>query len=84
MGVKLVKKLDPAHVMHRTKGDDERIDYFFVVDEWKGELNNSEPEKCSEIKWFDQSSLPEEIIPYIRFAWEQISNNQLFSEFEER
>lgn len=53
--------------MHR-KSDDERIDYFAVVDQWTGELRNREENKCGGIDWFPINKLPPNIIPYIKFA----------------
>ena len=53
--------------MHR-KSDDERIDYFAVVDEWLGELKNCEKNKCGGLDWYAVDNLPTNIIPYVRFA----------------
>lgn len=53
--------------MHR-KSDDERIDYFAVVEEWSGELENREKNKCEKLDWYSIDNLPSNIIPYIKFA----------------
>lgn len=57
--------------MNRNGIDRERINYFFTVDRWNGEIKNNEPNKCDDLKWFDLDGLPENTIPYIR---EAISN----------
>jgi 8-oxo-dGTP diphosphatase len=54
-------------VMHRTDMD-ERIDFFVTADKWSGEIVNAEPEKCSELAWYDLNGLPENVIPYVRQA----------------
>ena len=53
--------------MHR-KSEDERIDYFAVVDQWTGELRNCEKNKCGGLHWYPVDGLPSNIIPYIRFV----------------
>lgn len=73
----------PIHVMHRISGNDERIDYFFLIKDWQGLTKIGEPEKCSELKWVDLWQLPESIVPYVKFALEKMQEGVLFSEFEE-
>lgn len=58
-----------AGVMHR-KSDDERFDFFAVVDKWKGYIENMEEENCSCISWFNTAQLPVNTIPYIKRAIE--------------
>ena len=53
--------------MHR-KSDDERIDYFAVVENWTGEIKNCEENKCGGLDWHPIDNLPHNIIPYIKFA----------------
>jgi len=69
-----------AGVMHR-KSDDERVDFFVRVDRWTGEPSNQEPEKCDDLRWTDLSSLPVNIIPYIRQALENYRQGKTFDEF---
>lgn len=84
VGVKLKPNdLVPAHMMHRHCGDHERIDFFFAVKTWAGELKNMEPAKCDEIAWFDLGHLPPNIIPYIRAALEHYRDGRFFAEFTE-
>lgn len=44
--------------MNRNGIDRERINYFFTVDRWNGEIKNNEPNKCDDLKWFDLDGLP--------------------------
>ncbi|MBP3595950.1 MAG: NUDIX domain-containing protein [Clostridia bacterium] len=60
--------LKTIQVMNRNGIDRERIDYFFTVDRWNGEIKNNEPNKCDDLKWFDLDYLPENTIPYIKEA----------------
>ncbi len=83
VGVTIDHEHEPIHVMRRAKSDEDRIDYFFVIKKWSGELQNTEPEKCSGIEWYELKNLPDNTIPYIRFALEQIEKERMFSEFEE-
>lgn len=55
------------HAMH-LKSNDERANFFFEADRWEGELENKEPHKCAELKWFPADKLPENTIPYVREA----------------
>lgn len=77
------EKLQVAHVMHRSKKDNnsERIDIFLIADEWNGEITNMEPDKCDDLNWFSINQLPENIIPYIKQALECIDNKIFYSEF---
>ena len=44
-----VDNLKIIQVMHRKKSYEERIDYFFVCDNWIGIIKIMEPEKCDEL-----------------------------------
>ena len=75
--------LKVVHVMCRnssTEENNERIDVFFVVEEWDGKIENKEPNKCDDLSWFDLNSLPDNIIPYIKQAIDYIKDNIFYSE----
>lgn len=77
--------IDPADIemkttMHR-RGADERIDFFFEVKKWQGEIVNTEPEKCDDLRWFALDDLPRNTIPYIRQAIECYQKGIIYSEF---
>ena len=59
------KSLIFAHVRYRVakESDYERVDFFFNCPEWDGEIKNMEPEKCDGLEWFDESDLPDNIVP---------------------
>ncbi len=77
------KDLEVTHIMQRdskTDKNNERIDVFFVAQNWQGELKNMEPHKCDDLSWFKIDDLPENIIPYIKEAIEKSLDNISFSE----
>lgn len=83
VGVEIGQEHLPAHVMHR-RSDQERIDYFFVIPEWHGELSNAEPHKSAGISWHNIEQLPQNIVPYVRHAFQLIQEKKQFSELNER
>lgn len=58
----------------KVKDDVEYVDFIFTVTKWTGDIKNMEPQKCSEIKWFDTKKLPENIIDFEKYILE--NNNQ--------
>lgn len=78
-----LKKLAVAHVQHRKSEADqsERVDVYFVAREWRGEIKNQEPHKCSQLKWFDLKKLPDNMVPCVRAAIGNIIKQQTYSEF---
>src|SRR5690606_13601753 len=69
-----------THVMHRNEGDD-WVDIFFEVTKPGVTPVNAEPHMHSELAWFDSQDLPENTIPSVRFAINQIAENKTFSEY---
>jgi 8-oxo-dGTP diphosphatase len=84
-----IKKLRPVHIMHRLeelseesdKSQRQRIDVFYILQEWSGEIKNNEPHKCVHLKWFPINNLPANIFPYTKFAIEQYRKGIMFSEY---
>lgn len=64
--------LEPVTAMHRTSRDadrrgngvDERVDFFFTTERWKGKPRTMEPEKSSGLDWFALDELPEPVVPH--------------------
>ncbi len=81
IGVRLEpRNVEVVHVMHR-KSEDERIDFFLLARHWTGEIANREPGKCDDLAWHPVTSLPGNMIPYVRQALRNYQNGLLFSEF---
>lgn len=68
------------HAMHRKATDHERMDMFFAVSEWKGEIVNNEPYKCAGLEWFNLADLPPQMSPYVQKAIEYIQGGVAYSE----
>ncbi|MCP1312227.1 NUDIX hydrolase [Paenibacillus tyrfis] len=64
--------LEVASVMHRLSDTGEWIDFFLTVKRWEGEPYNREPDKCSEMAWYPLDGLPEDVIPHVRQAVENV------------
>ena len=71
-----------VHVMHRIHPEDnEWVDIFFEPLAYEGEPYNAEAHVHSELAWLDPVSLPDNVVPYVRFAIGQIQAGKLYSEF---
>ncbi|MFJ2774757.1 NUDIX domain-containing protein [Streptomyces sp. NPDC087300] len=57
-----------------------RMGLFFRTRTWSGEPELREPDKCTQWKFWDPASLPDDLVPYTRLAIEKIQNGELYSE----
>ena len=83
--------LEFVHLMHRNsrkeypqgvaEGVNERVGAFFYAKGWSGEPINAEQDKCDDLSWFNLDNLPENTIPFVRYALECISEKVFYSEF---
>ncbi len=54
-----------VHTLHANgSGLEPRLGLYFEARRWTGEPGNREPEKCSELRWFQLDALPRDTIPY--------------------
>ena len=65
-----LKNLKPLCSMYRLS-DSERVDFFFELVGWQGKIINKEPDKCTELRFFDINNLPENTIDYVKVALEK-------------
>jgi 8-oxo-dGTP diphosphatase len=72
--------LEVVGVMHRLTTD-ERIDWFLAARSWKGEPENREPRRCSELVWCPLTDLPPDIIPYVRRSIENYLEGRWFDSY---
>lgn len=74
--------LKVAHIMHRkSEFKEERIDTFFIAEQWENEPQNMEPNKCDDISWFPLDNLPDNTIDYIRLVFKYIKDKKFYSEY---
>ncbi len=79
-----LKDLHQIHVMHRHEiedPDNDWIDMFFQASMWSGKAHNAEPDKHGELVWFELDDLPENVVPAVRYALEQIEDGKSYSEY---
>jgi len=82
IGIKIEEDdLKLTHTMHRSCGDHERIDFFFTVKKYQGEIKNMEENKCDDLQWFPINRLPVNLIPYIAKAIHCSFSEIIYSEF---
>lgn len=77
--------LQVVHVMHRLhhlpNGDSfPQVDVFFVPHSYCGMIQNMEPHKCDELKFYPFDNLPSTLEPFIKQALNCIQVNQFYSE----
>lgn len=77
--------IEPEHLhhaitLHRHDDDSDWVDTYFEVDTWQGEVINAEPGLHDEVAWLDIDNLPDNVIPGVRFALEQIKAGNHYAE----
>lgn len=72
-----------AHVMHRSSPNTpDYVDFYFLVVNFPGEIKNAMPRKCDELKWVKWNALPQNTVPEVRYALEEIENDKVYSEYD--
>ena len=71
-----------VHTMYRARHDEtgERVDFFFVVEQWRGDVVNTEPHKCDDLRWFSFDHLPKRMMSHVKYALEQYQEGIYYSE----
>lgn len=77
-----LKLVHTCHRLTRNQIGQERLDLFFEVDKWQGEVTNTEPEKCDDLSWFSVHNLPENMLPLVRNVINDVKRGVGFSEYE--
>jgi len=82
IGIDLKKEsLRHAITMHNNFLDKIYMNLFFEVLSYDGEISNKEPHKCEEIQFFAPSSLPGQMVPYVKQAIMAFGNGLSYYEF---
>lgn len=69
----------PVHTMYAC-GEPTYVYLFFNAKEWTGEPTVREPDKADHVGWFPIDALPENTIPYVRWAISAYKKGQQYSE----
>lgn len=83
LGIEVKEKdVEFAHVVHNLSGENRRIDFYFFVKKYTGELHNVEGDKCAKMEFFSFTAMPpkEKIAPTTLIALENIINKIPYSE----
>lgn len=72
--------LKVIHVMYQ-KSNRLNVGIFFECTTWQGEIENREPEKCGELRFFPLNQLPANTVDFLSSALEAISEGKTYSEF---
>ncbi|CAM5275485.1 NUDIX domain-containing protein (plasmid) [Streptomyces viridifaciens] len=74
--------LELAHVLHLHDLVDgrDRVQTFFMVHAWAGQISNAEPHKCAGWEWHPYDRLPDQLVDYTRAALGAIRAGVLYSE----
>jgi 8-oxo-dGTP diphosphatase len=76
--------LKPVLIVHRKEPTDRDmtwVDTYFEAQKWAGEVTNNEPHKHSELAWFNLDDLPDNIIPSVKSALQEIAAGKTYSEY---
>ena len=77
-----IEDLSFIHLSHRFSGRT-YYDIYFIVNKYSGEPIIMEPDKCSELQWFDLDSLPEDMIDCRKQVIGEWRNHHYYSEIME-
>ncbi len=78
VGIEL-EEVKLVHVSH-SKTDREYLNLFFECQQWSGEIQNPEPDKCAGWAFFDQHALPDTLIPSVQEVILSSRKGQIYSE----
>lgn len=82
LGIEIrLEDIDIVHVMQRKATQDERFDFFMKAIKYTGEIENKEPNKCDDLRWFPIDNLPANTIDYVRTAIENYKKGVFYSEY---
>jgi ADP-ribose pyrophosphatase len=73
-----------VHLSHRFTENRTYYDIYFRVNHYRGRPAIMEPEKCSELMWFDIENLPEDMIACRVNAIREYMENNYYSESVEK
>lgn len=71
-----------VHISYRPKHDEtgDRVDFFFTVDRWSGDVKNMEPHKCDDLIWVPVTEIVQPMTLHVRKAIESMNKKLFFEE----
>lgn len=77
------EQLKVVHIQHKKAEDyhHERVHVYFLATAWTGEVQNIEPNKCSDLSWFSLDDLPKNLDYSVRDVLKYIQDWVFYSEF---
>ncbi|SFD79799.1 NUDIX hydrolase [Streptomyces aidingensis] len=75
-----VSDLELVHTLHHLGPTGPRMQLFFRATRWAGEPVNAEPDRCSELRWWPRTRLPDPLVDYTRTALAAIAAGRPYSE----
>jgi 8-oxo-dGTP diphosphatase len=72
--------MEVVGVTHYNSPTGEGIDFFLSATQWTGGPRNLEPNFCNELRWCRLDALPENTIPFVRRAAENLQAGVWFDE----
>jgi 8-oxo-dGTP diphosphatase len=76
------KDLKVVHVQHyyNTLDKQESLVFFLETSIWEGDPKIMEPDKCSELNWFELCKLPEDLLPNATVTLQKLKEGVFYSE----
>lgn len=68
------------HVHKNEKNTKDIIGFYFMAETWQGPIINKEPDKHSNVQWFNINNLPDNITEHALLAIKSIKTNKKYSE----
>jgi ADP-ribose pyrophosphatase YjhB (NUDIX family) len=76
------KDLALVHTIHCLTHGEEWLGVFFTASSWIGHPKVNEPDKHSEVRWVSANSLPDNMIPYVKQAYNLSAKKVIYSEYQ--
>ena len=76
-----INDIKPTCIMHSLTPSTEYVDMFFIIENYKGNIENKEPNKCGGLKYFNINNLPDNIIDYIKVGIHNSLNGIFYCEY---
>ena len=77
-----VDAINCVYTQYNGSNKNDYANFFFVANQWGGEIANLEPEKCSELYWCDQDNLPENLTPEVAEMFSSIKHGKTYGEVD--